>query len=226
MTHIIIIIIIFLLGGIGGIIQIIRKILHTTKKTVINTKRNYKIGRRYNDPVKIDNELFEKVISRYGKQSIPHFHKITIANFIIRSEIMKAPNKLQVFARILITFNNDIIVVKYWWDYVEETKNFINRIASYFEEYCNKIKFINQDHNDETYFRSTLKTFENQSRKFAKVLGVPYRSDIEVIKTAYRRLAKKYHPDLNRDNQVIAEEKMKAINEAYTFLKTELSMKH
>ena len=40
----------------------------------------------------------------------------------------------------------------------------------------------------------------------------------EQIKRAYRRLAKKYHPDLNKDNPKEAEEKFKEISEAYEVL--------
>lgn len=50
-----------------------------------------------------------------------------------------------------------------------------------------------------------------------KILGVsPYDTD-EKIKSAYRDLAKKYHPDNynNGSESDIAEEKMKEINEAY-----------
>ena len=40
----------------------------------------------------------------------------------------------------------------------------------------------------------------------------------ESIKKAYKRLAKKYHPDLNPDNVELYEEKFKQINEAYHVL--------
>ncbi len=47
-----------------------------------------------------------------------------------------------------------------------------------------------------------------------QVLGVnPYASDLE-IKQAFRRLAKKYHPDQNGDNPV-SEERFKELNNAY-----------
>jgi len=46
------------------------------------------------------------------------------------------------------------------------------------------------------------------------VLGVKQTDSDEVIKKAYRKLAKKYHPDLNPDDKV-AEEKMREITEAY-----------
>ncbi len=48
-----------------------------------------------------------------------------------------------------------------------------------------------------------------------QVLGVSPQATEEEIKTAYRTLAKKYHPDLH-PNSATAEAKMKEINEAYT----------
>lgn len=49
------------------------------------------------------------------------------------------------------------------------------------------------------------------------VLGVKPGASDDEIKTAYRALAKKYHPDLN-PGSATAEAKMKEINEAYTVL--------
>ena len=48
-----------------------------------------------------------------------------------------------------------------------------------------------------------------------RVLGVTSAATEDEIKSAYRALAKKYHPDLNPDDPQGAEKKMKEINEAY-----------
>src|SRR6266571_1604873 len=49
-------------------------------------------------------------------------------------------------------------------------------------------------------------------------LGVSRGASKDEIKRAYRRLAKKHHPDLNKDDPKAAEEKFKQISEAYEVL--------
>lgn len=56
-------------------------------------------------------------------------------------------------------------------------------------------------------------------KDYYEVLGVNKNSTDEEIKKAYRKLARQYHPDLNRDDPKTAEAKMKEINEAYDVLK-------
>ena len=56
-----------------------------------------------------------------------------------------------------------------------------------------------------------------EKRDYYEVLGVGRNATPEEIKKAYKKLAKKYHPDLNPDSKT-AEEKFKEVSEAYSVL--------
>lgn len=53
-----------------------------------------------------------------------------------------------------------------------------------------------------------------ENKNYYAVLQVPRHATQDEIKTAYRKLAKEYHPDV-RPNDKAAEETFKAISEAY-----------
>lgn len=61
--------------------------------------------------------------------------------------------------------------------------------------------------------------FKQNYEKNCDILRVSYMANIDEIKSRFRKLAKKYHPDINKDLDSI--EKFKKIKEAYEFLSEE-----
>jgi molecular chaperone DnaJ len=57
----------------------------------------------------------------------------------------------------------------------------------------------------------------SEKKDFYEILGVNKKASQDEIKKAFRKLARKYHPDLNPGDKV-AEQKFKEINEAYGIL--------
>ncbi len=56
-----------------------------------------------------------------------------------------------------------------------------------------------------------------QYKDYYQTLGVERTADAETLKRAYRKLARKYHPDVSKERQ--AEERFKEVQEAYEVLK-------
>ena len=62
-------------------------------------------------------------------------------------------------------------------------------------------------------------TMTTSSKKdYLSILGLSYEFDDIELKKAFRREARKWHPDLNK-NDIKAEDRFKLINEAYEFLR-------
>lgn len=58
---------------------------------------------------------------------------------------------------------------------------------------------------------------------YYEILGVDRKATAKELKHAYRQLARKWHPDLNRDNLAEAEKKMTEINVAYSVLSDDVA---
>src|SRR3979490_654740 len=56
-----------------------------------------------------------------------------------------------------------------------------------------------------------------QYKDYYEVLGVTRAADAETVKRAYRKLARKYHPDVSKEKN--AENKFKEVQEAYEVLR-------
>ena len=82
---------------------------------------------------------------------------------------------------------------------------------------------INIDTYEDIYYNDSndIPNKENElEKKYYKVLELEYGADFKEIKKAYKRLLKKYHPDLfqNKPEKLkSAQEVTRQINEAYTY---------
>lgn len=82
---------------------------------------------------------------------------------------------------------------------------------------------ININSYEDIYYgdSKTIPNEENKlEKKYYRILELEYGSDFNSIKKAYKRLLKKYHPDLfqNKPEKLkSAQEVTRQINEAYTY---------
>jgi len=67
--------------------------------------------------------------------------------------------------------------------------------------------------------------FYNSSENAYKILEISENATVDEIKTAYRKMAKKYHPDrvlhLGKEHQKGAEEKFRQVQESYERIQKE-----
>ena len=67
-----------------------------------------------------------------------------------------------------------------------------------------------------TMIHGTMTT--SSKKDYLSILGLPHNFDDNELKKAFRREARKWHPDLNK-NDLNAEERFKLINQAYEYLR-------
>lgn len=94
------------------------------------------------------------------------------------------------------------------------------------DDVLNKVRSEFMDNEYENYSDSSRQNSANgpsinstsPEHEALSIMGLSPPVTLDLIKTQYKKLAKKYHPDLNRDNPQ-AEELLKKVNMAYTILK-------
>ncbi|MBU0528941.1 TerB family tellurite resistance protein [bacterium] len=86
-------------------------------------------------------------------------------------------------------------------------------------------RYLNVNDND---FASIKAIFVKSTKSAYQILEIDLSDSNDEVKKAYRKMAKKYHPDkvahLGEELRVIAEEKFKAVNKAYKDIKLERGM--
>ena len=85
-----------------------------------------------------------------------------------------------------------------------------------------KIEQAESCFDDEDLYYSDAKDVpkDNKEVEYYKILELEYGADFKEIKSSYRRLLKKYHPDLfanNKEKYELAKKLTQKINEAYTY---------
>ena len=70
--------------------------------------------------------------------------------------------------------------------------------------------------------KNTSKKYDQKTMQYLSILGLKGGETIKEIKSAYRTLAKEFHPDklsgMNQSIQDLAKEKFQMIQEAYMYL--------
>lgn len=102
-------------------------------------------------------------------------------------------------------------------DLFTRIKNIIRSNVNYKEE------DIDINLYEDVYYEDNIKLPEEENKlekKYYKILELEYGADFESIKKSYKRMLKKYHPDLfqNKPEKLKSAQKLtQQINEAYTY---------
>ena len=116
---------------------------------------------------------------------------------------------------------DDIVILGLLWRYLYALKRKQNFFKTYFQQ--NRQYYKNQfdaGHSQKSKFGQDNQFMNNNAEWDPhKILGVPKNASAEEIKTAYRQLANKYHPDkvshLGDEFRKMAERRFKEIQSAY-----------
>lgn len=92
---------------------------------------------------------------------------------------------------------------------LEQIKSFLNSDYSLFEKERDFQNFVNNTVIDQD--------LTSEEQKSLDVLGLRIPINVEKIKKAYKKLVKKFHPDVNKENKD-AEKIFKEVNHAYKIL--------
>jgi len=157
----------------------------------------------------------QQFVGMYGKERANHAFKLfkginkqeipTRQVCLQIRQMMDHPSRLQLLHFLFGIAKADGIVV-------ESEVNMIQTIANY----------LGISHRD---FESIKAMFYNSSDNAYKILEITKDATVTEIKAAYRKMAKKYHPDkvihLGKEHQQGAEEKFRQVQDAYEQLQKE-----
>ncbi|NPA11830.1 MAG: DnaJ domain-containing protein [Epsilonproteobacteria bacterium] len=204
-------------------------------RLLINTLANF--FRKH----KKDNALYNKMLLNYKKDVIIKVkkHEVTFDENAIYVSIRKLsskefeinfanPNpKVYNYVKGLFLFNLlDMDEYKMIISFNAETQRIVSALISKHSIMGYKVHFrVNEaDFNKKTSFsvEGSLKEYLNKVRNALELFGAQSIHEWDKIKKEYRRLAKKYHPDLHRNKpeliQKIYDKKFRMVKESYELL--------
>ena len=185
----------------------------TYKKLLLNYKKDIIIRIKKHQLSFDENAIYIKInkLSRKEFEIIFANPKKSVFNFIKGLFLLE-----------LLDMNSERLVVSF----TEETKKIVNALVSKTSIMGYKV-FFNFDEKEFDYTRQfsiegSLKEYMIKIRNALELFGVEDINKFEKIKKEYKRLAKKYHPDLHRNKpeliQKIYDKKFRRVKESYELL--------